>query len=149
VLATLEVVERDNLAATSRDNGSWFIERLKQIAAKHEKLCEVRGLGLMIGIKMKQIHIPVIGQLMPEAASKGSAELLAQHVALELLNKHRIITQVAANDFSVLKVMPPLIISRDELERFVLALDAVLGDSGHISAGASLAMELWRNRHGV
>ena len=65
-----------------------------------------------------------------------------QHVALQLMKEHRIVAQSAVNDPGVLKVMPPLVVGRDEIDRFVGALDAVLTGTGHASAMAGLALEV-------
>ena len=50
-----------------------------------------------------------------------------------------IITQVAANDLTVLKIMPPLCIGRPAIDRLAAALDTVLADKGMLGALVDLA----------
>ena len=42
--------------------------------------------------------------------------------------QHRILTQIAGHGMDVIKILPPLIIGEREIDHFVRALDAVLGD---------------------
>ena len=46
----------------------------------------------------------------------------------QLLARHRILTQVAGHGMDVLKILPPLMIGKREVDFFVSALDAVLTD---------------------
>jgi acetylornithine/N-succinyldiaminopimelate aminotransferase len=49
-LAVLEVIERDNLMQNAAEIGGYLIEELK----KFDKVKEVRGRGLMIGIDLPE-----------------------------------------------------------------------------------------------
>ena len=83
---------------------SWFFERLTDLQKKYpNQIKEVRGKGLMIGI---DLHTD---------AKKIQTELLAR----------RIITNVTAS--SVLRLLPPLNIKKDDLIRFLETLDLTLG----------------------
>src|SRR5690606_3937179 len=66
-LAVLEVIERDQLINNAQEIGNYLISELKKL----DKIKEVRGLGLMIGIEL------------PEELS---------HVRKNLLWEHRIFT---------------------------------------------------------
>ena len=77
---------------------------------------------------------------------RASAAAFAQHVTLRLIEDHRIVTQVAGIDTSVLKVMPPLSVSREQIDRFIGALDTVLAGQGQAGAIASLARTMLKRR---
>ena len=47
-----------------------------------------------------------------------------------MLTKHRILTQVAANNADIVKILPPLIVGEKEIDRFITALDSVIRDLG-------------------
>jgi ornithine--oxo-acid transaminase len=51
-----------------------------------------------------------------------------------LFHRHRILTQVAADNVNIIKLLPPLIIGDEEIDAFAAALDDVLGDA-HRSSG--------------
>jgi len=57
-LAVLDVFEKDNLLARSRTLGAHMISRLKTLAAKDKRICDVRGLGAMVAIELCQIGDP-------------------------------------------------------------------------------------------
>ena len=54
------------------------------------------------------------------------SELFAQMLVTSLFKKHRILTQIAGHGMDVIKILPPLIIGKTEIARFVSALDSVL-----------------------
>ena len=109
------------------------MEALEPLVEKYELLHEVRGLGLMIGL--------VFGSsgsrgsrarfAMMELARKG---LFSQLIVVPLFHRHRILTQVAADNVNIVKLLPPLIIGDEEIDSFVTALDDVLADA-HRSSG--------------
>ncbi len=60
---------------------------------------------------------------MMELARKG---LFSQLIVVPLFHRHRILTQVAADNVNIVKLLPPLIIGDQEIDAFVAALDDVL-----------------------
>jgi ornithine--oxo-acid transaminase len=52
--------------------------------------------------------------------------LFAQLVVVPLFSEHAILCQVAGHRLNVVKALPPLVVTEDDLERFATALDAVL-----------------------
>jgi ornithine--oxo-acid transaminase len=71
---------------------------------------------------------------MMELARKG---LFSQLIVVPLFHRHRILTQVAADNVNIVKLIPPLIIGDEEIDAFVAALDDVLADATR-SAGLLL-----------
>lgn len=51
-LATLKVIERDNLIERARDLGSYIIKRLREMSEQFEIIGDVRGKGLLIGVEI-------------------------------------------------------------------------------------------------
>jgi ornithine--oxo-acid transaminase len=66
-----------------------------------------------------------------EAARKG---LFSQLIVVPLFQRHRILTQVAADNLNVIKLLPPLIAGEDEVSYFAESLDDVLRDA-HRNSG--------------
>ena len=52
--------------------------------------------------------------------------LFAQLVVAPLFSDHKILTQVAGHDSNVIKILPPLVLSEDDVDWFVEALDATI-----------------------
>jgi putrescine aminotransferase len=145
VLATLRVLEDEQLVSRAEQRGGRLRKTLNELRARHSSIREVRGLGLMLGIKFQDVARGWLDATVLAGIGKASAALFTQYVALRLLTEHHILTQAAVNDPTVLKVMPPLCVTEEAIERFGAALDCVLADAGHASALARFASELLRN----
>ena len=87
---------------------------------------------------------------MLELARKG---FFSQLIVVPLFHRHRILTQVAADNVNIVKLLPPLIIGDEEIDAFVAALDDVLADATRSSGllfevGTTMARNsLRRDRH--
>jgi len=99
-LASLEVIEKEGLVERAKTLGAYFLEELRCI--KCDKIREIRGLGLMIGIELKERA----GQYVQQLMDKGVIALLA--------------------GATVIRLLPPLVISRDEIDTVVTILKEVL-----------------------
>jgi 4-aminobutyrate aminotransferase len=51
-LATLQVIEEENLVERARQLGEYTLRKLAEMAARHSLIGEVRGLGLLLGIEL-------------------------------------------------------------------------------------------------
>jgi len=124
-LATLQVIEDENLVERAHEHGEELMRQLRDLQSKHSLIKEVRGMGLMIGI---EFHEPrELGMKMGwKLLHKLEAELFGQMLVTSLFTRHRILSQVAAHGLDVVKILPPLIISATEIALFVNALDNVL-----------------------
>jgi len=100
-LATLEIIEKEKLAEKAKILGAYFLEKLNRL--KSSKIREVRGLGLMIGIELKE----KAGRYVQALMEKGVIVLLAGS--------------------TVIRLLPPLVISKEEIDIVVDAIETVLG----------------------
>ncbi len=127
-LATLEVIRDEQVVENARKVGDYFRARLTALVDRYELLAEVRGRGLMIGIEFgrpKSLKLRT-GWTALQAARKG---LFAQMVVVPLLQRHRILTQVSGDHLEVIKLIPPLIITERDVDRFVEAFTEVMEDA--------------------
>lgn len=99
--AVQDIIKEENILDNVKENGNYFMECLKKLQQKHSVIKDVRGEGLLIGL---EINYP-------------AAELVQ-----ELLN-HHIVTVPAGT--SVVRLLPPLIIKKDEIDLVVEALDQI------------------------
>jgi ornithine--oxo-acid transaminase len=149
-LATLSVIDDENLVERARVNGERFDSALAPLVERHEVFQAVRGEGLMIGLVFgppSSSRARAKFRLL-EVAHKG---LFSQLIVGPLFQRHGILTQVAGDSMNVVKLLPPLIIGQEEVDYFVAALDDVLADANRSSLifefGKTLAMaSLHRDR---
>ncbi len=100
--AVLETIAEPDFLDGVRERGAWLGDALRQIAARRPRVREVRGRGLMWGIELSEPGAPFV------AACRERGLL------------------VATAGPTVLRLVPPLVISRAELERGLAILDEVL-----------------------
>ena len=74
-VATLDVIEDEKLVQNSADRGGELKEALTRIAADHDQITDVRGLGLMIGNEFRDVDGKPDGStaaaVQQEAAKRG------------------------------------------------------------------------------
>jgi acetylornithine/LysW-gamma-L-lysine aminotransferase len=102
-LATLHILSEEGLIARAADLGAYFMQRL--LAIESPLIREVRGLGLMIGLDLKARAMPLVKAL----SQRG--------------------VQVLTAGPTVIRLLPPLVISRQELDEVVAAITEVLRES--------------------
>lgn len=98
--AALDVIIGEDLPGQSAAKGAYLLEKLRQIQSPNIR--EVRGLGLMVGIEMKQ---KVTGYI-------------------KTLQEKKIIALNAG--MTVIRLLPPLVITYEQIDRLVEALTEVL-----------------------
>jgi ornithine--oxo-acid transaminase len=127
-LATLQAIDDEDIVDRARRTGELFMKSLAPLVDRYEFLHEVRGKGLMIGLVFGEPTSRVL-RLRWKALEAMRTALFSQLVVVPLFHRHRILTQVAADNMNVVKLLPPLIAGEAEVEYFVDALEDVLASA--------------------
>jgi len=103
-LQLLNTIERQKLLKHVQKIGAYFVRRLQELQFKYDSICQVRGLGLMIGMEL------------------GSADL-AKTIFKQMLERG-----VALNrtDETVLRFLPPFILQKQHVDHAIRQLDEAL-----------------------
>ena len=120
-LATLDVIEQENLAAQAARLGEEFRQQLRERLAGFEMVREVRGIGLFSGIVFGAPQSLGL-RLSYEAFARVHPAMFGQMLVMRLYREHGILTQICGNAFQVLKAAPPLVVSEGSLRHFVNAM---------------------------
>jgi ornithine--oxo-acid transaminase len=142
-LATLQELDDARLVEQSARLGALLLERTRALAAEHEVVRDVRGLGLMWAMEFAE---PEAGSLSWRVLERMQAGLFAQLVVVPLFTKHHILSQVAGHDLAVLKGLPPLVITEADVDDFVTALGDVIAKAARPSRVAGMALRAARAR---
>jgi ornithine--oxo-acid transaminase len=128
-LAALTVLEDEGLVDNAARMGAYLETRLLGLQKRHDIIKEVRVKGLMAAVEFAEPRglMPKMGWKLVHSLD---ASMFPQLIVTPLLTKYRILTQVAANNADIVKILPPLIVGEKEIDRFVDALDAVIQDLG-------------------
>jgi ornithine--oxo-acid transaminase len=127
-LATLAVIEDEQLVSNAERNGAAITQMLREAADSYEMLADVRGRGLMIGMefgKPDSLKLRASWNML-QKARRG---LFAQMVVVALFQRHRILTQVSGDHMEVIKLLPTLTIGTSEVEMFSEAFHDVMRDA--------------------
>jgi ornithine--oxo-acid transaminase len=142
-LATLRELDDANLVERSEQLGRRLLELTRPLVDAHDAVKAVRGLGLMWAMEFGE---PESGSLAWRVMERMQAGLFAQLVVVPLFTKHHILSQVAGHELPVLKGLPPLVLSEQDLEDFATALDEVIAGAGRPTRVAGLALRAARAR---
>lgn len=124
-LATLDVLEREQLGPRAMQLGEQFRAKLRQALAPFEMVKEVRGLGLLCGIEFqapKKLSLRVAF----EAFHRIHPAMFGQILVMRMFREKNILTQICGNNFMVLKAAPPLVVTEGQLDIFVDAIRDVV-----------------------
>ncbi len=103
-LEVLKIIQEENILEHCTQMGAYFVKRLEALRARHEVAEEVRGLGLLLGLKLKVDGAPIVKACM----EKGFLINCVQN--------------------NILRFIPPLIIKKEEIDKLIECLDRILGD---------------------
>ena len=101
-IAALKALTEDGLIENSEKMGKIFREGLEKLKDKHSSIREIRGKGLMIGVEMKFEIRDILMNLIKEGVL--------------MLYSGR----------NILRILPPLVISEEDIAKVLQSLDSVL-----------------------
>ncbi|XP_031623743.1 alanine--glyoxylate aminotransferase 2, mitochondrial isoform X2 [Contarinia nasturtii] len=118
-LAVLEVIEKEGLQQNSKEVGTYFLKSLEQLRSVYEVVGDVRGQGLMIGVEFVE--------------SKESRTPLAKEKFQQIWNRTKdygVLFGCGGFSGNVLRIKPPMCISKENVDHAVDALDKSIKDAG-------------------
>ncbi len=113
-LATLEVIEEEELQENARVTGAYLRRGLEALAARHEAIGDVRGRGLMVGLELvsdRETRTP-----------DGDAAA----AVVNGLRERGVLVSRSGKEANVLKIRPPLVFGREHADLFIDRLDDTL-----------------------
>ena len=134
-LETLRVLREENLCARARERGEQLYRGLEQLCGRCGLFRGVRGRGLMLGLEFQPMPDTMVKHFKGMDPS-GTTALLVPNLddlihsipgmyAMQiLLQVHGIYTQVTRSNPRVLRIQPPLIVSEEQVRRFLDALES-------------------------
>jgi ornithine--oxo-acid transaminase len=124
-LATLEVLDRESLGDRATSLGEELRASLRQALAPYEMVKEVRGLGMLSGIEFTAPRKTSLA-VMFKAFQHVHPAMFGQMIVMRMFRQHNILTQICGNNFMVLKVAPPLVSTKEQLDEFASAIREVV-----------------------
>jgi len=113
-LAVLDVLEDEQLLANAAAVGDALRSKLRDLAAHHPAIGDVRGRGLMTGVEL--VRDPTTREPAGDIAVRVKDEMAERGVLIGTSGRHG----------NVLKIRPPLCITDDEATLIASTLDDIL-----------------------
>ncbi len=113
-LENIRLLEEEHLAERAEEKGRYLMKRLEELEETQSLIGDVRGKGLMVGV-----------ELVRDRGSKRPAVEEASRVRGEMRNMG-VLIGVGGVKGSTLRLQPPLIISNEQLDRALEALEEAL-----------------------
>jgi ornithine--oxo-acid transaminase len=129
-LATLHELDEGDLVERSARLGERLLELTQPLVDEFDVVREVRGLGLMWAIEFGEPEKS--GRLSWRMIEKMQPGLFAQFVVAPLFTKHKILSQVAGHHMAVLKALPPLVVTDEDVDYFADSLTATIKRARHM-----------------
>ena len=124
-LATLDVLEREQLGTRALDLGESFRTKLRRELSGFDMVKEVRGMGLLNGIEFVPSK-KLVFRALYEAFHAIHPAMFGQILVMRMFREKGILTQICGNNFMVLKAAPPLMVSSEQLDEFVAGIRDVV-----------------------
>lgn len=128
-IEALNILYDEGLIENSSTQGAYLLERLRVLKDKYPKMLhDVRGQGLMVGLEFSDLSETMPFGLkqvvsMLDDKLKGS---LCGFVGTLLLRDYNILVAFTEYNRNVIRLEPPLIVKREEIDKFVNSLDDLL-----------------------
>jgi len=103
-LEVCRVMEAEGIVERCRRTAAYFRSKLEWLKSRHESIAEVRGLGLLLGMRLTIDGDPLV---------------------MKCMEKGFLINCVQGN---ILRFVPPLVITEEEIDALIGCLDAILGE---------------------
>mgnify|MGYP000489148487 FL=1 len=104
-LAAMEIILSENLVENSEKMGNYLVEKLTELSSKHNSIQEIRGKGLMVGIQL---------------AGENAVE-----IKNKCFEKGYLVGSVGKN---VIRILPPLIVTKEDIDGLISTLDDILAN---------------------
>jgi 4-aminobutyrate aminotransferase len=119
-LATLDVIEEERLLANARERGAQFLAGLRRLAASHQSIGDVRGLGLMLAIELVKPG---------EGDGRVPDPDLTKRIQAAAFER-RLLLLTAGTYVNVIRIIPPLVTTPEEVDLALAILEESLVAAG-------------------
>jgi len=105
-IAVIEAIDEENLLTRAEQMGQYLRERLDALKERHAVIDHVRGIGLMVGVQLTQPGAEIVQRCLDRGL------------------------RINCTQGDVLRLMPSMVVTREEIDQAMAILDEVLGEEG-------------------
>ena len=101
-LEVVRIIEEEDIILKSKEIGDYFKKQLEKIKSRHDEVIDIRGMGLLLGMKLKTDVAPVVQACLENGFLVNGIQA------------------------KILRFAPPLIVTRTEIDALTNCLDEIL-----------------------
>jgi acetylornithine/N-succinyldiaminopimelate aminotransferase len=116
-IAVIDAIEQEDLLGNIAKTGAYFKQQLHELAARHESVVDVRGMGLMLAMDLNSADL----------AKRAVEKMLERRILINRTNE------------TVLRFLPPFIMGREHVDIAISALNDILTEEGAGMTGLAAA----------
>ena len=137
--AVFDTIERENLREHALVVGEYLFDACQMLAKKHMCIGDVRGMGLFLGIELvkdRELRIPDKETATYVVSRYHHPKFVSPctHVSFRMRAEH-ILVSSDGPDHNVIKIKPPMVFNKENVDEFVSTLDRVLKERRESSQG--------------
>ena len=117
--AVLDTIREDNILVNVNDMNVYLLDKLGKLKAKYDCITDIRGMGLLIGIEFDE-------------------RISASQMMIELFQNGILVSSIGT---STIRIAPPLIIGKKEIDTFCKTLDKILQNTLPVKKGILSAIK--------
>jgi len=102
--AVLDSIREDNILVNVNDMNAYLLEKLGKLKSKYDCITDIRGMGLLIGIEFDE-------------------RISASQMMIEMFRNGVLVSSIGT---STIRIAPPLIIGKKEIDAFCKVIDTIL-----------------------
>ena len=106
--AVMEVIDEEKLQEKCLVVGRYLIEKGNELKKDYELIGDVRGMGLFYGL-----------ELINDKKTRSPATEEAHMIVDRMKNKHKILVSSDGPDDNVIKLKPPMVFNKDNVDEFI------------------------------
>jgi len=114
-LETIKIILEEGLVENAARMGDYLMKRLRELEERHKLIGDIRGKGLMVGVELVKDH-----------RTKAPATVEAERAKSKMREKGLL---VILND-STYRILPPLTVTKEEIDKAVDIFDLALREAG-------------------
>jgi 2,2-dialkylglycine decarboxylase (pyruvate) len=123
-LATLNIIEKDNLLENIRETGAYLKTGLEHLRQQFEVVGDIRGRGLMLGI-----------ELVEDKASKRPSLDATREFTIRCMNRGLILGNTPDSKKAIIRVLPGFSITREQVDQGVAVMEEALAETTRVLKG--------------
>lgn len=133
-LATIWVIENEGLMDRAVEIEKRVKAGLSALMDRYEMLGDIRGRGCMLGIEFKEPRSLSL-KMGWSILHKLDSSLFPQMITIPLMRDFRILTQTSGKGQDIIKLLPPMVMSNEDVQYFVESFETVLKSAHQFPGG--------------